>query len=222
MKKKNLKKVLIGILIFYIAVVATVYALQKYIIFQSVKLDRNFEYTFKNPHEEYFLKTADEVELNVLLFKTQQQRKGLVLYFHGNADNLKRWGTIQEDFVSRGYDIVVSDYRGFGKSTGTSDEQLFYEDAQLIYEWVLEKYTTRLILPFDLKYEFPNHKHLQKITEPVFIFAGTKDRVVPNRSTEKLKPFLKPSDHYIVIEGGGHKNLRNFPKYNQELDAILK
>jgi len=77
-------------------------------------------------------------------------------------------------------------------------------------------------LPLPIKSKFPNDEHLKKINQPIYIFLGTKDRVVPNRSTEKLRPLLKSSDRLITIEGGGHKNLNTFDKYQTELDFILK
>ena len=267
MKKRTLKTILLWVAIIYVVILIGIYSLQNYVIFQPKDLDKNHVYKFKNPFEEYFLKTTDNVELNVLLFKTEMTRKGLVLYFHGNAGNLSRWGKIHEDFVSRGYDIAILDFRGYGKSTGNPSEEPFYEDAKLFYDWALEKYPddkfiifgrslgcavasnlamkvdiekviletpffnisdairghiTRVLLPFDLRNDFPNNQHIQKIKEPIFIFAGTKDRVVLNSSTEKLKPFLKTNDRYIVIEGKGHNDLNSSPKYNQELDLILK
>ena len=267
MKKKTLKKMIQWIILFYILVIAGIYGLQKYIIFQPSTLAKNHKFVFENPFEEFFIKTSDEETLNVLLFKTNLPRKGLVLYFHGNADNLQRWGKYHSDFTSRGYDIVMPDFRGFGKSTGKAEEMKIFEDAQFIYNWVLEKYddneiiiygrslgcavasnlatkveaqkviletpffnvndlmrqnSSILYFPFDFKYNFPNNEHIAKIKEPIYIFVGTKDWVVPNKSSEQLKIVLKPSDQYIEIEGGGHKNLNTFKKYHEELDAILQ
>ena len=269
MKKKTLKKMIQWIVLIYVLVIVGIYALQKYIIFQPVELAAEYKFVFENSYDEFFIKTVDDATLNVLLFQTDLPRKGLVLYFHGNADNLQRWGKFHSDFTSRGYDILMPDFRGFGKSTGEPDELKFYQDAQLIYNWIfenLEKYkkneviiygrslgcaiasnlatkveTQKVILetpfkninnlmktngriiflPFDFKYNFPNDEHLMKIQKPIYIFAGTKDLVVPNKSTEQLRPLLKPSDQYIEIEGGGHKNLSTFKQYQQALDSIL-
>jgi len=258
---------MIWLTVIYLTVVIGVYVLQKYIIFQADKLENTYQFDFEQPFEENFIDTPDAKILNTLLFKTEQNRKGLVLYFHGNADNLQRWGKYHVDFNSRGYDVLMMDFRGFGKSTGKPSEISFYKDAKLIYDWLKEKYpnddviiygrslgcgiasnlatqvNARMIIletpfysigelirgrtklfffPFDFNYDFPNYLHLQKIKEPVFIFAGTEDWVVPNTSTEKLKPYLKPSDRYINIEGAGHKNLNTFKKYHEELDLILQ
>ncbi len=260
---------ILWIALIYVLAIVGIYALQKYIIFQPDELPLNYQFVFENPYQEFFIKTDDGAMLNALLFQTDLTCKGLVIYFHGNADNLQRWGKFHSDFTSRGYDILMSDFRGFGKSTGQPDELKYYEDAQLIYKWVFEnfeKYSKNeiiiygrslgcavasnlatkveaqkviletpfnnmndliransyiLFFPFDFKYNFPNDQHLTKIQQPIYIFAGTKDFVVPNKSTEQLKPLLKPSDQYIEIEGGGHKNLSTFKKYQQALDSIL-
>ena len=267
MKKKIFLKRFFGALVcLYLLTIAGIYALQKYIIFQPDSLEKDFQYSFDHSFEEFFLETSDGEQLNALLFQTQLDRKGLVLYFHGNADNLTRWAKFHSDFTSRGYDFFIPEYRGFGKSSGKPSEEDFYRDAKFVYDWILKKYPGEeiiiygrslgaavasnlatkissklvvletpfdnvnnllqtqargLILPFDFKYDFPNDEHLQKIKQPVYIFEGTKDFVVPNASTNQLKALLKPSDEFIVIEGGGHRNLSKFEKYQQALDSIL-
>ena len=75
--------------------------------------------------------------------------------------------------------------------------------------------------PFEPRNQFPNDQRLPKISEPVYIIQGTKDRVVPYESAVKLKPGLKSGDQFFVIEGGRHKNLNTFPEYYQYLDSIL-
>jgi uncharacterized protein len=70
-----------------------------------------------------------------LLFKADSA-KGFILYFHGNAGNLQRWGNYAPDFTSLGYDILMIDYRGYGKSTGTPTEENLYNDAQAVLAWV--------------------------------------------------------------------------------------
>ncbi len=52
--------------------------------------------------------------------------KGVVFFLHGNAGNAVTW-LIDPDFYSRAnFDVVMLDYRGYGKSTGriTSEAQL--------------------------------------------------------------------------------------------------
>jgi len=50
---------------------------------------------------------------------------------------------------------------------------------------VKEKYPFVLLI-FRLDFHFPIHEHLETLDMPVHIFHGTKDKVVPYESAEKL------------------------------------
>lgn len=111
--------------------------LQKKALFRPVTLAEDYRFTFDTPFEESFLDTSDGARLNVLRFPSAwPQRRGVVLYFHGNRDNLQRWGAMHRDFTARGFDFIIPDYRGYGKSTGQPNERTYYEDARLVYDWV--------------------------------------------------------------------------------------
>ncbi len=74
---------------------------------------------------------------------------------------------------------------------------------------------------FLLKYRFENYKHLQSIKVPVYIFHGRNDEVIYSGSSEKLKPFLKPSDRVTFIEGMGHNGMNENPFYREEIRKLL-
>jgi uncharacterized protein len=114
--------------------------LQDKMIFQSTKLNASHKFVFKQTCDEYFIKTPDSAQLNALHFKTEKPCKGFVLYFHGNADNLQRWGKYAADFTDLGYDILMVDYRGYGKSTGKPNEKALYEDASTVWQWAKDKF----------------------------------------------------------------------------------
>ena len=97
---------------------------QESLIFYPETLPQDFRYTFSQPFEELNI-PVEGATLNALLFKVPNP-KGGVVYFHGNAGSLRSWGEVALDFTSRGYDILIPDYRGFGKSTGriTNEKQL--------------------------------------------------------------------------------------------------
>jgi len=117
-----------------------VYMFEDSLIFQSVPLRKNHNFTFDQPFEEIFIPTADREQLNALLFKAGQPAKGLIVYFHGNAGNLQGWGTLADDFTRLGYDLLITDYRGYGKSTGTPSETALYADAATIWNWARANY----------------------------------------------------------------------------------
>ncbi|MBU1746041.1 MAG: alpha/beta hydrolase, partial [Proteobacteria bacterium] len=96
---------------------------QESLIFFPETLPRDYPFSFSEPFEEVNV-PVEAATLNALLFKAQNKGAdfksvpGVVLYFHGNAGSLRSWGGVAGDFTSRGYDILIPDYRGFGKSTG--------------------------------------------------------------------------------------------------------
>ncbi|MCS6929221.1 MAG: alpha/beta hydrolase [Saprospiraceae bacterium] len=116
--------------------------LEQKALFRPRSLPDNYRFAFGDASfEEFFLNTPDGTRLNVLYFPTPcTQRRGTLLYFHGNRGNLQRWGFIHIDFTRRGYDFVIPDYRGYGKSTGTPSEHALYEDARLVYEWTSQRH----------------------------------------------------------------------------------
>jgi uncharacterized protein len=119
----------------YLVISIGFYLLQNKFIFQSEKLAKDYSFQFNQPFEEHFIKTQGEQTLNALLFRSTTPSKGFVLYFHGNADNLQRWGQYAIDFTQLGYDVLMIDYQGYGKSSGQPSESNLYKDAQLALDW---------------------------------------------------------------------------------------
>ncbi len=115
------------------------YFIQEKMIFLPTKLPQDYRYSFRHDFEEINLKTDDGFVLNSIHFK-QVKPKGLILYFHGNAGDLSRWGNITSFFADKNYDVLVMDYRTYGKSTGKLSEDALHKDAQLFYEYALERY----------------------------------------------------------------------------------
>jgi pimeloyl-ACP methyl ester carboxylesterase len=78
-----------------------------------------------------------------------------------------------------------------------------------------------LLQLFKMDFDFPNYKNIQNLDIPVHLFHGTKDRVVPFKSAKKLEKHLRENDSFLIIPGGGHKNLSSYPSYQERLDLIL-
>lgn len=121
--------------------------LQRKALFRPVRLAADYVFQFPEPFEEHYFATPDGERLNALFFAAEgTAKRGVVLYFHGNRDNLQRWGALHRGFTSLGYDFLAPDYRGYGKSTGEPDENHYYEDALLIYKWLRKKYAAENIV----------------------------------------------------------------------------
>lgn len=242
----------------YLLTYGVFYFFQDKIVFQGKALAPAYQFQFPQSFEEHFIKVSETDSLNAILFRADSAR-GLIVYFHGNADNLQRWGQYAVDFTSQGYDVLMADYRGYGKSTGKPNEEILYSDAKQIIQWALKNIAhVKLVIygrslgaavashvattsPPDLliletpfhqlsgalygfpaRYNFSNAEFIPKITCKILILHGTSDWVVPLRSARKLEPQLKPHDQFIIIEGGGHSNLRNFELYHSSIATVLQ
>jgi fermentation-respiration switch protein FrsA (DUF1100 family) len=138
--KIKLKKFLILFLGLYIMIAASLYAFQEKILFLPTTLAQDYSYEFSYNFEELFFNTEENVRINAIHFKMKNP-KGVILYFHGNAGDLSRWGSIAEYFVEMQHDVLIMDYRTYGKSTGDLSENGFYTDAQYCYTYLLKHYS---------------------------------------------------------------------------------
>ncbi len=114
--------------------------LQERILFHPKKLPDDFKYELRVPFEEINICSSTQPPVNAVLVPTQNSRKGVVLYIHGNADNLQRWIQYHSPFTDGGYDFLAYDYRTFGKTKGLRNESSFYEDAINVYDYLQERY----------------------------------------------------------------------------------
>jgi alpha-beta hydrolase superfamily lysophospholipase len=69
--------------------------------------------------------------------------------------------------------------------------------------------------------DIPSWQYLKEVSEPVSIFQGTDDLIVPLSNAVKLKPLLKKTDEFITIPGGSHNDLRDYPLFTQKMDSLL-
>ena len=140
-------RVFVGILlILYLVVGVVIYLLQERLIFLPEKLPADYSFGFDAEFEEHFIQMDDGAKVNALHF-TQKESKGLIVYFHGNAGNLARWGEIVMPFITMGYEVLILDYRGYGKSSGKRSERHMLSDADVIYNFAKKiEPETRIIL----------------------------------------------------------------------------
>ena len=139
---KTIRNVLIYVVLAFVLLLALATVFQEKLIFRNTKIAVNYQYEFKGDFDEMWFEPEAGVKLNALYFRTDSaKRKGLIVYFHGNADDLKRWGKYADDFTKNHYDILMIDYRQFGKSTGELSEKALHADARYVYEWAKERFS---------------------------------------------------------------------------------
>jgi pimeloyl-ACP methyl ester carboxylesterase len=123
----------------YLLLALVVYLVQERFIFKPEKLPQHFEYKYDAPFRELNFEPEQGVTINGLHFYVKQP-KGLILYFHGNSRSIKGWAKYARDFYRYQYDVVLVDYRGFGKSTGKRSERKMLADMQFVYETLAVNY----------------------------------------------------------------------------------
>lgn len=118
-------------LVFYVA--------QPLFFFRPERLAKTFTYKYPFPFTEVNFDMEDGGRVNALHFRVPNS-KGVVFYIKGNSRSIKGWGKFAKDFVGKGFDFFILDYRGFGKSTGKRTEEILFSDLQQIYKWLSEEY----------------------------------------------------------------------------------
>ncbi len=129
--------VIVGIV--YVSLCLIFYFFQDYFFFRPEILPKYFEYKYPFPFEELTFDMEDGGEVNALHFRVPNS-KGVVFYLKGNSRSLKGWGKFAKDFVGKGYDFFMIDYRGFGKSQGKRTERSLFNDSQTVYKKLVKQY----------------------------------------------------------------------------------
>ncbi len=104
-------------------------------------LPPDYQFKFNIPFQEVNIPlTAKENLSLVRFFPYDSTRKGVVLYFHGNRDNIIRYAKYAPNFTKHGYEVWITDYPGYGKTTGTFTEKNVYMQAKEVYKLANSKF----------------------------------------------------------------------------------
>ncbi len=257
----------------FIVLIAAVYGgacvlffvLQDYFFFRPEILPHQFEYKYPFPFDEVNFEMEDGGQINGVHFKVPNS-KGVVYYLKGNSRSIKGWGKFARDFVSKGYDFFMFDYRGFGKSKGRRTETTLFNDAQTVYKWLstqfpeeriviygrslgsgiaariaswnkpkmlildspyysflyqIRRYGFLLPLRWLLRFHIRTDQFIRKITCPVFILHGNKDRLISYEQSVMLQKLCPQHCALLTIPNGRHNNLPDFAEYHDYLYDIL-
>ena len=147
MNKKKLFKWLRTVIIIYVLIGAALYFLQDAILFHPVSLKRDHNYNFPEPHQDISIAINNKDTLNLVDFSsTDTITRGVVLYFHGNKRNIAWYSKYISYFTRHGYQVLMIDYPGFGKSTGKLTEQKLYSWALQAYEIANKRFAADSII----------------------------------------------------------------------------
>lgn len=178
-------------LVIYFGICFLLYKHQKSMIFHPEALPHDHKFSFPYSFEEVDLNHGKQVRLNAIFAKTESpNKKGVILYHHGNAGNLNSWGNVAPDFLKLGYDILIPDYRGYGKSTGKLSEQMLTKDAQQFYEYLKERYSEDQIVLYGRSLGTGVTTNLARSVRCKMVILETPFLSVPDMAAEMLPPVL--------------------------------
>lgn len=147
MRKKKIIKWLKVLVIIYVVGGIALYFLQDAILFHPLSLNRSHKYNFKEPHQELRMGLNDKDTISLVSFSsTDTLHKGVVLYFHGNKRNISWYARFMPYFTKHGYEVLMIDYPGYGKSTGKLTEQKLYDWALKVYALARQRYAADSII----------------------------------------------------------------------------
>jgi len=180
------------------------YLLQEKFIFKPEKLKQDFVYKYDAPFEELFFDVEPGVRINGLHFKVENPL-GLILYFHGNSRSIKGWAKYARDFYRYNYDVVLVDYRGFGKSTGKRNEKAMLNDMQFVYNSLLTRFPEHHLIiygrslgsGFACKIASENKPRYLILDAPYFSFKKTIERFLPILPVKYVLRYHLRTDKWI-------------------------
>lgn len=122
------------------AIYAFIFVRQDYLLLKYEPTASEYRFDYTDHVDELFFDGPNSGKIHALYFQ-HDNPKGAVLYFHGRGGNLaKTWAKHAERIYERGYDVLIPDYRQFGKSKGGLTQDILLEDAIIAYRFLLSRY----------------------------------------------------------------------------------
>lgn len=100
-------------------------------------------------YEPVEIVTEDGVRLDGWFVPAPGEARGALLFFHGNAGNISHRLDSLRIFAGLGLDVLIFDYRGYGRSEGSVSERGTYLDAEAAWRHLTEERgipQTRIVL----------------------------------------------------------------------------
>jgi fermentation-respiration switch protein FrsA (DUF1100 family) len=130
--------VLLAATALYAAFTALIFFSQDRMLFLPNSPGREIEVTPARiglDYKQLTLDTEDGVKIDAW-FIPASSRGPTLLFFHGNAGNISHRLDSIQIFHELALNVLIIDYRGYGRSTGTPSEQGLYQDAEAAWNYL--------------------------------------------------------------------------------------
>lgn len=133
--RARLKYIVIRLCVAYLIALTCLYLFQRRLMyFPSTSIASPTSYGLQNT-DDLSLRTEDGLTIQAW-HHAAKPGMPLLLYFHGNADNLRVRAPKLAAFAEQGFGFLIISYRGFGKSEGSPSETGLYLDAEAAFSYV--------------------------------------------------------------------------------------
>lgn len=83
------------------------------------------------------IKREGRPSVSAWLMNDTPNSKGLVLHFHGNAQNLSAHASFSSWMAEAGYTVLIFDYSGYGLTGGKPNQEGIISDSQVVMRWIM-------------------------------------------------------------------------------------
>ncbi|MGE0422919.1 MAG: alpha/beta hydrolase [Reyranellaceae bacterium] len=100
-----------------------------------------YAWTVPSGAEDVFFDSAPGVRLHGWYWRANREKPAsvTVLYAHGNAGHVQRFAPAAAHIASLGFDVLLYDYRGYGRSEGESeDETTLFADGRAAWDYLVK------------------------------------------------------------------------------------
>lgn len=170
--KKDIKRMLYTAVLIYIVLLAGVYLQQRsFMYFPDKNKPSPEQYGLTNV-QVHTVTTEDGLDLNFWYIPPAASDLPVIVFFHGNAGHIGLRSGKAEILTSKGYGLMLAEYRGYGGNPGSPSEWGFYNDARAYLSWLQEEQSVqeqRIVLygesigsgvATQMAIEYPNSKAL--------------------------------------------------------------
>ena len=195
------------IVLLYSLIGITLFYLQERFLFHPEKFSNAYVYHFKIPFEEVNIPFNSTDTINMVkFFPADSVRRGVVLYYHGNKENIERYAKFADNFTKHGYEVWMEDYPGFGKSTGERTEKKLFEQAYQIRKIAASKYGADSIIIYGKSFgtgiaayvaSESNNKRLILET-PYYSIPSLFSCYAPIYPTSKMSNYKIPTNEFLT------------------------
>ncbi len=194
------------IIVVYCTAGIALYYLQEKLMFRPKRLPPDYQFKFNIPFKEVNIPLDAKDNLNLVRFFPKDPiPKGVVLYFHGNRDNINRYARYAPNFTKHGYEVWITDYPGYGKSTGRLTEENMYLQAIEVYKLAKAKFKEESIIVYGkslgsgiASYLASKNQCRRLILEtPYYSIPDLFNRYAPIYPVNALTHFKFPTGEYL-------------------------